>query len=58
LSADNSSGTGYRVPGTLRAAAIASSVRAGDISPVDLVTASFARADAIGAGHDELNIIL
>jgi aspartyl-tRNA(Asn)/glutamyl-tRNA(Gln) amidotransferase subunit A len=42
----------------LGAAAIAASVRAGQISPVDIVRASFERAKEIGAGPDELNIIL
>jgi aspartyl-tRNA(Asn)/glutamyl-tRNA(Gln) amidotransferase subunit A len=42
----------------LGAAAIASSVRAGTISPADMIRASFARAREIGAGASELNIIL
>jgi len=42
----------------LGAAAIASSVRAGKISPVEMIRASFKRAADIGAGPDELNIIL
>jgi aspartyl-tRNA(Asn)/glutamyl-tRNA(Gln) amidotransferase subunit A len=42
----------------LGAAAIASSVRAGEISPADMIRASFARAKEIGAGADALNIIL
>jgi aspartyl-tRNA(Asn)/glutamyl-tRNA(Gln) amidotransferase subunit A len=42
----------------LGAAAIASSVRAGKISASDVIRASFARAKEIGAGPDELNIIL
>jgi aspartyl-tRNA(Asn)/glutamyl-tRNA(Gln) amidotransferase subunit A len=42
----------------LRAAAIASSVRAHQISAADVVRASFARASEIGAGAAELNIIL
>jgi aspartyl-tRNA(Asn)/glutamyl-tRNA(Gln) amidotransferase subunit A len=42
----------------LGAAQIASSVRAGDASPADMVRASFNRATEIGAGHDELNIFL
>jgi aspartyl-tRNA(Asn)/glutamyl-tRNA(Gln) amidotransferase subunit A len=42
----------------LGAAAIASSVRAGDIPPEDLIRASFKRATDIGAGPDELNIVL
>jgi aspartyl-tRNA(Asn)/glutamyl-tRNA(Gln) amidotransferase subunit A len=42
----------------LSAAAIAASVRAGKISPADMIRASFARARDIGAGADELNIIL
>ena len=43
---------------SLSAAAIASGVRAGKISPADVVRASFARATEIGAGADALNIIL
>ena len=43
---------------SLSAAAIASGVRAGKISPADVIRASFARATEIGAGADELNIIL
>ena len=42
----------------LGAAAIASSVRAGNASPADMIRASFKRAGEIGAGGDELNIIL
>ena len=42
----------------LGAAAIAARVRAGDISPSDIVRASFERANEIGAGPDALNIIL
>jgi aspartyl-tRNA(Asn)/glutamyl-tRNA(Gln) amidotransferase subunit A len=42
----------------LGAAAIASNVRAGQTSPADIVRASFKRAGEIGAGPDELNIIL
>jgi aspartyl-tRNA(Asn)/glutamyl-tRNA(Gln) amidotransferase subunit A len=42
----------------LGAAQIASSVRAGEASPADMVRASFKRATDIGAGHDELNIFL
>ncbi len=42
----------------LGAAAIASSVRAGEVSPADMIRASFKRAGEIGAGADELNIIL
>ncbi len=42
----------------LGAAAIASDVRAGQTSPVDIIRASFHRAGEIGAGRDELNIIL
>jgi aspartyl-tRNA(Asn)/glutamyl-tRNA(Gln) amidotransferase subunit A len=42
----------------LGAAAIASSVRAGEISAADMVRASFKRASEIGAGPDELNIVL
>jgi aspartyl-tRNA(Asn)/glutamyl-tRNA(Gln) amidotransferase subunit A len=42
----------------LAAAAIGSSVRAGETSPVDIVRESFKRATDIGAGADELNIFL
>ena len=42
----------------LGAAAIASSVRAGETSPVEMIKASFKRAADIGAGADELNIFL
>jgi aspartyl-tRNA(Asn)/glutamyl-tRNA(Gln) amidotransferase subunit A len=42
----------------LGAAAIAFGVRAGQISPADVVRASFKRASEIGAGPDELNIVL
>jgi aspartyl-tRNA(Asn)/glutamyl-tRNA(Gln) amidotransferase subunit A len=42
----------------LAAAAIASSVRAGETSPVDIVRESFKRAADIGAGAEELNIFL
>jgi len=42
----------------LSAAAIASTVRAGKISPEEMIRASFKRAADIGAGPDELNIIL
>ena len=42
----------------LGAAAIAAGVRAGEISPVDVVRSSFERAKEIGAGPNELNIIL
>jgi aspartyl-tRNA(Asn)/glutamyl-tRNA(Gln) amidotransferase subunit A len=42
----------------LGAAAIASSVRAGETSPAEMIRASFKRAADIGAGADELNIIL
>lgn len=42
----------------LGAAAIASGVRAGTISCADTVRASFARAGEIGAGAEQLNIIL
>ena len=42
----------------LGAAAIASSVRSGQISPADMIRASFQRGGEIGAGRDELNIIL
>jgi aspartyl-tRNA(Asn)/glutamyl-tRNA(Gln) amidotransferase subunit A len=44
--------------GKLGAAAIASSVRAGDVSPSDMVRASFNRAREIGVGADALNIYL
>jgi aspartyl-tRNA(Asn)/glutamyl-tRNA(Gln) amidotransferase subunit A len=50
LSVENFTGLG--------AAAIASGVRAGQISPTDLIRASFERASEIGAGPDELNIVL
>jgi aspartyl-tRNA(Asn)/glutamyl-tRNA(Gln) amidotransferase subunit A len=43
---------------TLGAAAIASGVRAGDISPSAMVRASFNRAREIGVGPDALNIYL
>jgi len=42
----------------LGASAIASSVRAGDVSPSDMIRASFQRAREIGAGPDGLNIFL
>jgi aspartyl-tRNA(Asn)/glutamyl-tRNA(Gln) amidotransferase subunit A len=42
----------------LGAAAIASNVRAGDVSPPDMVRASFNRAREIGVGRDTLNIYL
>jgi aspartyl-tRNA(Asn)/glutamyl-tRNA(Gln) amidotransferase subunit A len=42
----------------LGAAEIASSVRAGDVSPIDMVRASFNRAREIGVGPDALNIYL
>jgi len=42
----------------LGAAAIASSVRAGDVSPSEMVRASFDRARDIGVGPDTLNIYL
>lgn len=42
----------------LGAAAIAAGVRADELSPVDLVRASFTRAEAVGAGSDGLNIVL
>jgi aspartyl-tRNA(Asn)/glutamyl-tRNA(Gln) amidotransferase subunit A len=42
----------------LRAAEIAAGVRAGTLSPADVVQASFDRASDIGAGPDNLNIIL
>jgi aspartyl-tRNA(Asn)/glutamyl-tRNA(Gln) amidotransferase subunit A len=44
--------------GKLGAAAIASSVCAGDVSPSDMVRASFNRAREIGVGADALNIYL
>jgi aspartyl-tRNA(Asn)/glutamyl-tRNA(Gln) amidotransferase subunit A len=43
---------------TLGAAAIASSVRAADATPAEMVRASFDRAREIGAGPDALNIYL
>jgi len=42
----------------LGAAAIAASVRAGDVSPSEMVRASFSRAREIGVGPDALNIYL
>ena len=42
----------------LSAAAIASSVRAGEVSPGDMIRASFKRATEVGAGPEELNIVL
>lgn len=42
----------------LGAAAIASSVRAGEVSPSEMVRASFNRAREIGVGPDALNIYL
>jgi aspartyl-tRNA(Asn)/glutamyl-tRNA(Gln) amidotransferase subunit A len=42
----------------LGAAAIASSIRAGQTSPADMIRASFQRAGEIGAGPNELNIVL
>ena len=42
----------------LGAAAIASSIRAGQTSPADMIRASFHRAGEIGAGPNELNIVL
>jgi aspartyl-tRNA(Asn)/glutamyl-tRNA(Gln) amidotransferase subunit A len=42
----------------LGAAAIASTVRAGEASPSDMIRASFERAREIGAGPDGLNIFL
>jgi aspartyl-tRNA(Asn)/glutamyl-tRNA(Gln) amidotransferase subunit A len=42
----------------LGAAQIAAGVRAGELSPAELVRASFARAGEIGAGPDSLNIFL
>jgi aspartyl-tRNA(Asn)/glutamyl-tRNA(Gln) amidotransferase subunit A len=42
----------------LSAAAMASSIRAGEISPADMIRESFKRASEVGAGPDELNIIL
>jgi len=42
----------------LRAAEIAVGVRAGQLSPVDVVQASFDRACEMGAGSDNLNIVL
>jgi aspartyl-tRNA(Asn)/glutamyl-tRNA(Gln) amidotransferase subunit A len=43
---------------TLSAAAIAAKVRSGEVSPSEMVKASFARAADIGAGPDALNIYL
>ena len=43
---------------TLGAKAIASSVRAGDATPADMIRASFERSREIGAGADGLNIFL
>jgi aspartyl-tRNA(Asn)/glutamyl-tRNA(Gln) amidotransferase subunit A len=40
------------------AAALAAAVRNGDVTPRELVRASFARAAAVGAGRDGLNAIL
>jgi len=42
----------------LSAAAIASGVRAGELTPHDLISSSFKRGAEIGAGPEELNIIL
>ena len=42
----------------LGAAALAASVRSGDVTPSDAVRASFERAHDIGAGPDTLNIFL
>jgi aspartyl-tRNA(Asn)/glutamyl-tRNA(Gln) amidotransferase subunit A len=42
----------------LGAAAIASGVRASEFSPDELISSSFKRAGEIGAGPDELNIVL
>jgi aspartyl-tRNA(Asn)/glutamyl-tRNA(Gln) amidotransferase subunit A len=42
----------------LRAAEIAAGVRAGQLSPDDIVKASFDRARDIGAGPDNLNLVL
>jgi aspartyl-tRNA(Asn)/glutamyl-tRNA(Gln) amidotransferase subunit A len=43
---------------SLTAGMIAARVRAGTTTPADLIRASFARASGVGAGRDELNIIL
>ncbi|HYN80249.1 MAG TPA: Asp-tRNA(Asn)/Glu-tRNA(Gln) amidotransferase subunit GatA [Gemmatimonadaceae bacterium] len=43
---------------TLTADMIAARVRDGTTSPADIVRASFARARGVGAGRDQLNIIL
>ena len=43
---------------SLTAGMIAARVREGTASPTDLIRASFARAKGVGAGRDELNIIL
>ncbi len=42
----------------LSASTMAARVREGSTSPADLVRASFARARGVGAGRDELNMIL
>ena len=42
----------------LSAASIAASVRAGEISAADMIRASFKRASELGAGAEELNIVL
>jgi aspartyl-tRNA(Asn)/glutamyl-tRNA(Gln) amidotransferase subunit A len=43
---------------SLTAGMIAARVREGSATPADLIRASFARARGVGAGRDELNIIL
>jgi len=43
---------------TLTADTIAARVRQGSTTPTEIVRASFARARGVGAGRDELNIIL
>ena len=43
---------------SLTAGMIAARVREGTATPADLIRASFARARGVGAGRDELNIIL
>ena len=43
---------------TLTAGTIAARVRQGSTTPTEIVRASFARARGVGAGRDELNIVL
>jgi len=42
----------------LPAAAISARVAAGTLDPAEVVAASFARAKEVGAGRDELNLVL